>query len=169
MDELERLQKGINEVPDRNLPSQEELGKAQEEFLTDDLNDFNDEKDDLDADIMNNREVVDIIKEYSHEDGTLNVDKLLIEIDKNPGTFTIFPFALKESELIEFKNRLQNEQRKRKAADQEGDRGDNQAPVQNTEKDTDGGDQGDETRTGPEEREQLTSTVRISGRNWPNG
>lgn len=65
--------------------------------------------------------------------------------------FTIFPFALKKSDLIEFRTRLQDEQRSRKAADQADGEGYNPSAMQGSKEDTNGGDQGDAVRAGRDE------------------
>jgi hypothetical protein len=103
---LEELQ-SVDKVPDHMLPPEEDPA-----LEYDDQQGADDEIEKAVDDIMEHPEVKEIVNEYSF-DGILDVDKLLEKIEIDPNEFTIFPFALKKSELLKFKERLQDEQRRR--------------------------------------------------------
>ena len=60
--------------------------EADDQFITDNMESFDDETDNVVKDIMDNPEVKAIIPEYS-KNGRLDVDKLLTEIEENPGFY----------------------------------------------------------------------------------
>jgi len=142
---LDNMQ-NIDQVPDHMLPPEEDPALEYQE----DIIEADNEIEEVVDDIMEHPEVKEIVKEYSF-DGVLDVDKLLARIDSDPGEFTIFPFALKKSELLKLKERLQDEQRRRTQESQGRADQYNQDQGHGTREDASRSDQGDEVRDGGEE------------------
>ena len=145
MTALEKMQ-DVETIPDHMLPPEEDPS-----LEYDDLQGADEETEELTDDIMDHPEVKEIIKEYSF-DGVLDVSKLLDKIDTDPNEFTIFPFALKKSELLKLKERLQDEQRRRTQESQTGTGQHNKDQSQGARENTTRSDQGNAVRTGPVEK-----------------
>lgn len=141
---LEELQ-NVDKVPDHMPPPEEDPA-----LEYDDLQGADEEVNKIVDDIMELPEVKEIVKQYS-SDGILDVDKLLAGIEANPGEFTIFPFALKKSELLKLKERLQDEQRRRTQESQARTDQYNQDQGQGTGENTPRSAQGNTVRAGREE------------------
>ena len=147
---LEKHQ-SVDKVPDNMLPPEEDPS-----LEYDDINGADEEIEEIVDDIMELPEVKEIVKQYS-SDGILDVDKLLAGIEASPGEFTIFPFALKKSELLKLKERLQDEQRRRTQESQTRTDQRNQDQSKGSGENTPRSDQGNAIRTGREEGAKGTT------------
>jgi len=141
LEEMERRIAAMeNTTPNDVAPEDDPL------YVEQDLQDAEGEMIEVFDDIMKHPEVMDILKEYS-EDNAVDVDKLLSEIDSDPGRFTTFPFALRKSELEQLKTKLNELQRGRNTESPKGTEERNQAPVQGNREVAPGSGQADEGGT----------------------
>ena len=153
MDELRRLQSVDESVPDRNMPSPEELGAAVSDAdIEDDLANHEDEVVGRLDDVWDNPDYQIIFDKYSTDKG-LDVDKLLVDINNNPeGISNLTPFGLNNKELTTLKNYLEDEQSRRKESQvPENIQGPDKDKSPDREEDSPGSDQGDRVRGTAEE------------------